>query len=88
MNKKLKKIQSYRKKMKALDSELFSLLKKRILLSQKIMKYKKQVGQKIIDQAREAEIEQQLLKKLKKLTTTARANAFIKKLMKLNCLYP
>lgn len=78
----------YRQQMKSIDHELFILIKKRIQLSQKIMRYKKQLGLKIVDPAREAEIKKQLLKRLKKLTTNSRASDFIKKLMKLNSRYP
>lgn len=83
-----KRLMKYRQQMKSIDHELFILIKKRIQLSQKIMRYKKQLGLKIVDPAREAEIKKQLLKRLKKLTTNSRASDFIKKLMKLNSRYP
>lgn len=73
--------------MKALDSELFALLKKRIKLAQKIMKFKAQKNLPARDPKREAEILKQLIKKLGSKTSAPRAKKFIQSLLQLNKSY-
>lgn len=87
-NKDLKKLQGYRIAITALDAEIFRLLRQRIKMSQKIMKFKTQKKISVIDTKREAEIERQIIKTLETQTTKARAKKFVQSLLQLNVKYP
>jgi monofunctional chorismate mutase len=70
-NKKIGKLQYFRKKIDKIDGEILKLLIKRFDIVQKIMEYKKLKGIQIVDKKRE----NQILSKLKPALRKYKPNA-------------
>lgn len=60
---KMDELNNLRKKVDKLDSELLNILKRRLILSKEISRFKRKNGLKILDKKREKEVLQNKIKK-------------------------